>query len=138
MDIKEVHKWERAVTMILNVFGWDLKWVGSKDKSWDAEGLSPKNRKVVIEMKFRDKYYEEKLLEKYKYDTLMKLPDEIVKLYFVNDPKGNYMYWLDGMDMPDPTELYCPSTTIWNKKKIKKEVYLLTENMASIINLNSN
>ena len=86
MEIKEVHKWEKAVVVILNIIGWDLKWIGDEDKSWDAEGLSPKNRKVVIEMKFREKYYEEKLLEKYKYDVLMKLPDDVVKLYFVNDP----------------------------------------------------
>ena len=66
MEIKEVHKWEKAVVGILNIMGWDLKWIGAEDKSWDAEGLSPKNRKVVIEMKFREKYYEEKLLEKYK------------------------------------------------------------------------
>ena len=66
MEISEVHKWERAVTMLLNVLGWDLEWVGKEDKSWDAEGYSMYNRKVVIEMKFRDKYYEEKLLEKHK------------------------------------------------------------------------
>jgi len=138
MEIKEVHKWEKAVVVILNIIGWDLKWIGDEDKSWDAEGLSPKNRKVVIEMKFREKYYEEKLLEKYKYDVLMKLPDDIVKLYFVNDPKANYMFWLDSLEMPDPVKLYCPSTTIWNNKKVKKEVYLLKENWASIINLNTN
>lgn len=138
MEISEVHKWERAVTMILNVLGWNLEWVGKEDKSWDAEGYSMYNRKVVIEMKFRDKYYEEKLLEKYKYDKLMELPDDIIKIYFVNDPKANYMFWLDKIDMPEPTELYCPSTTIWNSKKIKKQVYLLKENMASRINLNTN
>ena len=54
MEIKEVHKWEKAVVVILNIIGWDLKWIGDEDKSWDAEGLSPKNRKV-IEMKFREK-----------------------------------------------------------------------------------
>lgn len=138
MEISEVHKWERAVTMLLNVLGWDLEWVGKEDKSWDAEGYSMYNRKVVIEMKFRDKYYEEKLLEKYKYDKLMELPDDIIKIYFVNDPKANYMFWLDKIDMPEPIELYCPSTTIWNSKKIKKQVYLLKENMASRINLNTN
>ena len=138
MEISEVHKWERAVTMLLNVLGWDLEWVGKEDKSWDAEGYSMYNRKGVIEMKVRDKYYEEKLLEKYKYDKLMELPDDIIKIYFVNDPKANYMFWLDKIDMPEPIELYCPSTTIWNSKKIKKQVYLLKENMASRINLNTN
>ena len=64
MEIKEVHKWEKAVVGILNIMGWDLKWIGDEDKSWDAEGLSPKNRKVVIEMKFRDKYYERETTRK--------------------------------------------------------------------------
>jgi len=89
-------------------------------------------------MKFRDKYYEEKLLEKSKYDTLMKLPDNVVKLYFVNDPKGNYLFWLNTLKMPNLVKLYCPDTSFWTKKRLKKEVYLLRENQASRINLNNN
>ena len=87
-------------------------------------------------MKFRDKYYEEKLLEKSKYDSLMALDQDIVKIYFVNDPKGNYMYWLNTVIMPNSIKLYCPDTSFWTKKRLKKEVYLLKENQASRINLN--
>jgi hypothetical protein len=111
-----------------------LEWVGDKNLPYDAIGTTPKGYDCVMEMKFRDKYYEEKLLEKQKYDELMKL--NVVALYFVNDPKGNFLYWLNKIDLPKPTELYCPSTTLWNSKKIKKPVYLLQENQASIINLN--
>ena len=114
--------------------GWDLEWVGDKNLPYDAIGTTPKGYDCVMEMKFRDKYYEEKLLEKQKYDELMKL--NVVALYFVNDPKGNFLYWLNKLELPEPTELYCPSTTLWNSKKIKKPVYLLQENQASIINLN--
>jgi len=134
MKITDVHKWEKAVSLVLKIDGWDLEWVGDKNLPYDAIGTTPKGYDCVMEMKFRDKYYEEKLLEKQKYDELMKL--NVVALYFVNDPKGNYLYWLNKLDLPEPTELYCPSTTLWNSKKIKKPVYLLQENQASIINLN--
>jgi hypothetical protein len=134
MKITDVHKWEKAVSLVLKIDGWDLEWVGDKNLPYDAIGTTPKGYDCVMEMKFRDKYYEEKLLEKQKYDELMKL--NVVALYFVNDPKGNFLYWLNKIDLPKPTELYCPSTTLWNSKKIKKPVYLLQENQASIINLN--
>ena len=134
MKITDVHKWEKAVSLILQIDGWDLEWVGDKNLCYDAIGTTPKGYDCVMEMKFRDKYYEEKLLEKQKYDELIKL--NVVALYFVNDPKGNYLYWLNNLELPEPTELYCPSTTLWNSKKIKKPVYLLQENQASIINLN--
>jgi hypothetical protein len=87
-------------------------------------------------MKFRQKYYSDKMLEKYKYDKLMELPDNVVKLYFVNDPKGNYLYWLNTIKLPKPKDLYCPDTTLWTKKKLMKPVYLLEENQATLINLN--
>ena len=61
---------------------------------------------------------------------------EIVKLYFVNDPKGNFLYWLNTLEMPKPVERYCPDTTLWTKKRILKPVYLLKENQATKINLN--
>ena len=35
--------------------------------------------------------------------------------------------------MPKVKELYCPDTTLWTKKKLLKKVYLLTEDMASIV-----
>lgn len=134
MEISDVHRWEKAVSLVLKIDGWDLEWVGDKNLPYDAIGTTPKGYDCVMEMKFRDKYYEEKLLEKQKYDELMKL--NVVALYFVNDPKGNFLYWLNNIELPEPTELYCPSTTLWNSKKIKKPVYLLQENQASIINLN--
>lgn len=89
-------------------------------------------------MKFRNKYYETKMLEKDKYDALMEIDAEVIKIYFVADTKGNYLYWLNNLKMPKIVKKYCPDTTMWTKKRLLKEVYLLTENMASIINLNEN
>jgi len=137
VGIREVHKWEKAVVMLLNLDGWDLKWTGKGYTSYDAKGKTPKGFDCVIEMKFRTTYYEDKMLEKYKYDALMKLDKKIIKLYFINDPKGNFMYWLNDLKMPVPIAMYCPDTTLWTKKKVLKPVYLLKENQASRININN-
>ena len=136
MVIQKINKWEQAVVMILNLDGWDLKWTGEVNSRWDAAGKTPKGFDCIIEMKFRKKYYEEKLIEKDKYDALMSLDKKIIKLYFVNDPKGNFLFWLNTLKLPDPVKKYCPDTTMWTKKRLKKDVYLLKENQASRININ--
>lgn len=136
MDIKTIERLEKSVITILKIDGWDLHWTGDGYKHYDASGYTPKGNPCVIEMKFRNKYYKEKMLEKYKYDKLMKMDKNIVKLYFVNDPKGNYLFWLNQIKMPDTVNMYCPDTTIWTKKRMLKPVYLLNENNATRINLN--
>ena len=136
MGIKKINQWEKAVVLILNLDGWELEWTGEGYSHYDAKGKTPKGFDCVIEMKFRNKYYEEKMLEKYKYDALMELDKAIIKIYFVFDPKGNFMYWLNTLKMPTPVKKYCPDTTMWTKKRLLKEVYLLKENDASRINLN--
>ena len=136
MGIKKINQWEKAVVLILNLDGWKLEWTGEGYSHYDAKGKTPKGFDCVIEMKFRNKYYEEKMLEKYKYDALMELDKAIIKIYFVFDPKGNFMYWLNTLKMPSPVKKYCPDTTMWTKKRLLKEVYLLKENDASRINLN--
>ena len=137
MGIKKINKWEKALVLLLNLDNWQLDWVGDKNLCYDAIGKSPKGFNVVIEMKFRNKYYEEKLLEADKYKELMALPKSTIKIYFVSDPKGNFMYWLNTLKMPKAVKKYCPDSTIWTKKRITKEVYLLKENDASRINLNN-
>ncbi len=137
MEITEIQKWEQAVVALLNLDNWQLEWTGKDYEHFDAKGKTPKGFDCVIEMKFRDTYYETKMLEVYKHQKLMELPREVVKLYFVNDPKGNYMFWLNNISMPPAVDKYCPDTTMWTKKRVVKPVYLLEENLASIINLNS-
>ena len=144
MKLEQVQEYEKAVIFLLNLDGWDLKWTGNEDKykHYDASGYTPKTDKdgnpirCVIEMKFRNKYYPEKLLEKSKLDYLMSMDKDIVKLYFVADEKGNYLFWLNKISMPEKTELYCPDTTLWTKKRKNKDVYLLEESQATIINSN--
>jgi len=136
MGIKKINKWEKAVVFLLNLDGWDLKHTGEGSTIYDAIGKTPKGIDCVIEMKFRNKHYDEKMLEKDKYDALMALDEKVIKLYFVNDPKGNFLYWLNTIELPTPVKKYCPDTTMWTKKRLLKDVYLLTENQASIININ--
>ncbi len=136
MGLSKIHLYEQAVVKILNLDTWDLKWAGNGFEHYDAIGKTPKGHDCVIEMKFRNKYYKEKMLEVYKYEQLISMDSEIVKLYFVSDPKGNYLYWLNYLEMPEPVEMYCPDTTMWTKKRLLKPVYLLKENQATRINLN--
>ena len=104
--------------MLLNLDGWDLTHTGEGFEHYDAIGTSPKGTEVVIEFKFRNKYYKEKLLECYKYDKLIETGK--IALYFVNDPKGNYMFWLNNLKDLKVQDMYCPDTTLWTKKKVLK------------------
>lgn len=136
MDIKEVHKLEQSTVLVLNSFdGWDLTWSSAQYEHYDASGFTPKGHKCVVEMKFRKKYYETKLIEKYKYDKLMQMDDDIVKLYLVSDKKATYIFWLNEINVGDVTNMWCPDTTLWTKKRVMKPCYLLKENEATLINL---
>jgi hypothetical protein len=135
-EINNIQKWEKAVVAIMNIIGWDLKWSKNQFEHYDARGLTPKGFECVIEMKFRNDYYEKKLLEKYKYDKLMEMDKDIVKLYFVNDPKANYLFWLNNLKMKETTQLWCPETTLWKSKKVMKTCYLINERDAIITNIN--
>ena len=134
MGIKDIHKWEKAVVMVLNLDGWELSHTGEGMEWYDAKGKTPKGYDCVIEMKFRDKHYEDKLIEKDKLERLLSL--NVVALYFVADTKGNYMFWLNDLELPEVKTLYCPETTMWNSRKVKKECYLLNESKAVVININ--
>jgi len=133
--INKIHKLEQSIVLLLNLDGWKLKWTGEGSQSWDAEGLTPKGKECVIEMKFRNKHYDTKMLEKAKYDKLIDTGK--VALYFVNDPKANYLFWLNDIEMPEPVKKYCPDTTMWTKKRVLKPVYLLEESKAIIVNKNN-
>jgi len=133
MGLSKIHQLEKAMVLILNLDGWDLEHSGEGFERYDAKGKTPKGFDCIIEMKFRKKHYETKMIEKDKYDALMSF--EGVKIYFVNDSKGNYLYYLNDLKMPDPVKKYCPDTTMWTKKRLLKDVYLLEENDAIRINL---
>ena len=136
MELSKIHQLEKAMILLLNFEGWELEWTGEGSERWDAKGKTQKGFDCVIEMKFRKKYYETKMLEQEKYNALMKLDKDIIKIYLVNDTKGNFLYYLNTLKMPETIKKYCPQTTIWNGKKVLKDVYLIEEKYALRINLN--
>ena len=129
--INKIHKFEKAVVTLLNFDGWELKHTGSGFEYYDAEGLTPKGNECIIEMKFRKKYYETKMLEVSKYDNLIKTGK--VAIYFVSDPKATYFFWLNDLKNLEVKDMYCPATTVWDNRKIKKPCYLIPENEAALI-----
>jgi hypothetical protein len=137
MTIDKAHEFEKAIIAILNLDGWNLKWTGEGTESWDAVGYTPKNKKCVLEIKVRNKYYPTKLLEKLKYDKLMALDKEIVKLYYVLDPQGNYLYWLNDLNMPELETKDVRKTTLWDNDKTSKQLYMLPESKASVVTKNT-
>lgn len=134
MTKDDTEQYEKVICLWLNGFmNFKLNWVGEENTFYDLRGLTPKGNKCVIEIKVRNKYYKDKMIEKYKYDKLMSLPEDVVKLYYVNDPKGSYIYWLNEIKLPKLESIRCPSTTMWSQERKDKEVYLLPERLASLV-----
>jgi hypothetical protein len=127
------HDLEKSVVHILNLDNWELEWCGDEMTHYDAFGKTPKGLDCVIEFKFRKTYYETKILEKFKYDKLMK--DERLKFYYVFDTKGNYLYWLDKLILKDVEIVKCKATSHFSDSYLmNKPMYMLTESQAVIIN----
>jgi hypothetical protein len=126
--LTKAQQFEIAVVRLLNLDGWELTWTGSDSNTWDAEGKTHKGVACVIEMKFRNKHYKDKILEVEKYEKLMETGKTAI--YLVSDPKGTFLYWLNNMKMTEAVELYLPDSSYWQKKKLKKSCYLLPEKLA--------
>lgn len=47
--IKDIHKWEKAVIMLLNLDGWNLTHTGEGFEHYDAVGFAPE--KMVKEQR---------------------------------------------------------------------------------------
>ena len=128
--IETIHKFEKAVVTLLNFDGWNLEHTGENYEYYDAKGTTPKGIQCVMEMKFRKTYYDTKIIEKAKFDKLIK---HDAAFYLVSDPKGTYIFWLNDLKDLKETQMYCPDTTLWTKKKVLKPCYLLKENQAVLI-----
>ena len=134
MNLNKVHEFEQMIVTLLNVQGWNLEWCGGGFEHFDCIGTTAKGKPVVMEIKWRKKYYEKKMIEKYKFDKLIE--EDAEALYFVADPKGHYIFWLNDLAKQETVELYCPDTTLWTKKRNNKECYLLDEKDAHKIHIN--
>jgi hypothetical protein len=128
------HKWEQGIIKILNLDGWDLEWTGGEFEHYDARGKTPKGFDCVIEFKLRHKYYQTKILEHYKYSKLMQEPN-CMKFYYVFDCRGNYLYHLDTLKLPEFETIRSKQTEKFEHTEIiNKSVYMLSESQAAIIN----
>jgi hypothetical protein len=138
MTIEQTHVWEQGIIQLLNLDGWELEWTGGEYEHYDAKGKTPKGYNCILELKIRNEYYPTKLLEKFKYDHLMSQKD-CLKFYYVFDSKGNYLYFLDQLKLPEENSIQAGATTYsqGNKSKVNKSVYMLTESQAVIINKNN-
>lgn len=129
----EHHKWEKGIVLLLTLDGWDLEWTGGEFEHYDARGKTPKGFDCVIEFKLRNAYYPTKIIEKYKYDKLMQM--DCLKFYYVFDSRGNYLYFLDTLKLPELETMDLQKTTYFkNTNTINKNVYMLSESQAAIIN----
>lgn len=127
------NKWEKGIVLLLTLDGWDLEWTGGEFEHYDARGKTPKGFDCVIEFKLRNAYYPTKVLEKYKYDKLMQM--DCLKFYYVFDSRGNYLYYLDSLELPEPNIINCKATTDFERDEyVNKTVYFLSESQASLIN----
>jgi len=133
--MKEHHKiWEQKILTAMNSIGWNLTLSENQYEHYDAYGKTPKGFDCVMELKLRHKYYPTKVLEVYKYEKLMEIKD-CLKFYYVFDLKGNYLYFLNTLVLPEKTIIYCKTTEKFdNQELIDKSVYMISENQASVIN----
>ena len=98
--------------------------------NYDMESI-----RSIIEIKVRKSYYDKWMIEKYKYDKLMKLCGSKGCYYVV--AYDHKLYWYDLKDI-DISELElsimdCPKTTDFkNNKLVKKESYILPNNKKNI------
>jgi len=138
MTTEQTHKWEQGIIHIMNLDGWQLEWTGGDYEHYDAKGKTPKGYNCILEIKIRNEYYPTKLLERFKYEHLMS-QNNCLKFYYVFDTKGNYLYFLDQLKLPEENNVQAGATTYsqGNKNKVNKSVYMLTESQAVIINKNT-
>jgi hypothetical protein len=134
MTNQEKHKqWERGIILLMNIDGWELEWIDDDSLHYNAKGKTPKGFDCIIAFKLLHTYYNNKSIQKWKYDALMQ--EKCMKFYYVFDCKGNYLYHIDNLLMNEQfTFLDCQSNEV---KLINEFIYLFSESQASIVNLYS-
>ncbi len=85
-----------------------------------------KKYKLNVELKCRRKHYNDLMLEKKKYDSIIERSNalDMLPVYVNSTPLGVWAFYLLGKQY-DWSHKDLPQTTQWNKNKIKKEVTYL-------------
>ena len=131
--LDKTHIWEQGIVQLLNLDGWELEWCGGSFEHYDAIGKTPKGFDCIIEFKLRSAYYPTKVLEVYKFEKLMS-ENKAHKFYYVFDAKGNYLYHLNTLKLPEKINMIAKATTERaNQTFVNKPVYMLSESQASIL-----
>ncbi len=104
----------------------------SKDRYCGYDCFS-KSFKCIIELKCRKRHYEELMIEKMKYNSLMKYK---CKSYYINStPVGVYSFDIHKINPEWTNQLPMPKTTDFHifRKEVKKEYGLLKISQAKKI-----
>jgi len=119
-----------------DLFEWLLKnhyktLVNSKNpiSRWDCYDIETQNR---IELKCRRKHYNTLILEKSKYDAIVKESDKNldIPIYINSTPEGIYLFNLNKIDIKWFTKSLPASTEFKKRMWIKKEITELDINKA--------
>ena len=129
------HKELEVLQYVNTIAKTNLRLAEDQYSSYDCE-----DDNYIAEIKVRDKYYKDKLIEADKWLRCCALAQEKNKqfLYIVRDERGTFVFNLSkhAQAFADlETNLYfCPKTTEFgNTEKIEKKVMLLPESYAVII-----
>ena len=115
----DLHKWLR------NHYYPDLRLVGNQYSGYDAWSAE---FKIQVELKIRSKHYEDLLLEKLKYDKLLRLSEmnNLRPVYICATPQGVWEYNLRTITPKWEIRDDMPKSTYWPQDApIAKTVALL-------------
>ena len=128
-SIEKIHLLEQQLVFLLNLDGWKLEWTGEDYSHYDAMGLDLNDQKCIIEFKFRNEAYIDKMLEVYKYQALLDV-DVPKRYYAVIDFKGCWIFDLDSIEYTSQT-INSPRQSIFNDtNKVEKQVMMLEKSSA--------
>lgn len=100
----------------------DLKWSDGQYAHHDCYSLQ---YECDIELKCRNKHYDELLIEKYKYDKLLARAQKhlTIPVYICETPQGIYGFNLSSMEEPVWESRGMPKTSHFNQRQfVTKEV----------------
>ena len=128
-SIDKIHELEKQLVFLLNLDEWQLEWTGEDYSQYDAMGLDLNGQKCIIEFKFRNEAYIDKMLEVYKYQALLDV-DVPKRYYAVIDFKGCWVFDLDSIEYTSQT-INSPRQSIFrDNNKVEKEVMMLEKSSA--------
>ena len=111
---------------------FDLVKAKKQMSRWDCYSPDYKHR---IELKCRGKHYDTLLIEKKKYDAMIKKCNDNldIPMYINSTPKGIYRFNLFLIDLKWEIQYHNKTTTFGNRKKVPKEIAMISVIDAEIL-----